>query len=401
MESSSQAQSTVQSGRLAQSWKLAAMIFAIGIPLGGATIGAALFMFMTPLLIREARRDGKDPWGALAAPLLALATVSAVSSILGEAPRGGLLFSLGLLVLGGASLLGGRRIARDAHFVRRAFLPALLISAVAISAYVLYQSFGLDIRRTTGLTSYTNRMGTLLMFSGILGVGYLLSLKGRNRWLAVPYGIWVAVAMSTTLSRAAWLGGLVGAAILALRWPRRGLVFLLVALLAGGGLLASQPAWQARFLSTFNMERNMDRLEMWDASVRIFADHPLLGIGPTGFPAVAPEYIERENWRRHATPHNFVLTVAAEMGLAGLLALAWLGLRVARAIGALWRRGDPLSWGLAAALLALVVNDLFGQGFYTSQVGAVLWVTLGLVDGWCDGRAAEPGDGAVQPAAAT
>lgn len=303
--------------------------------------------------------------------------------------------------MGGSSLLAGRQIARDADFVRQAFLPAMAISAVAISAYVLYQYFGLHIHRTTGLTSYTNRMGTLLMFSAILGVGYFFSLTGRGRWLALPYGLFVVLAMSTTLSRAAWLGALAGVAILTLRWRRKGLVFLLVALLAGGGLFASQPAWRARFLTTFNVERNMDRLEMWDASVRIFADHPLLGIGPTRFPEVAPAYIERDNWRRHATPHNFVLTVGVEMGLAGLLVLAWLGIRTARAIGVLWRLGDAFSWGLAAALLALLVNDLFGQGFFTSQVGAVLWLTLGLVDGWQSRGPDEDVQDNVQPAPAT
>lgn len=401
MESTSRARTTSQQGRLALSWKLTAIIFAIGIPLGGATLGAALSVLIAPLLIREAQRKGEDPWGTLTAPLIALAAVSALSSIFGEAPRGGLLFSLGLLVLGGGSLLVGRRIARDPIFLRRAFLPALVVSTVAISVYVLYQSFGLDIRRTTGLTSYTNRMGTLLMFSGILGLGYLLSLKGRLRWLAMPYGVLVAVAMLTTLSRAAWVGGLVGAVILAFRRPRQGLVLLLVALLAGGALLGTQPAWQARFLSIFNVQRNMDRLEMWDASVRIFADHPILGIGPTSFPSIAPEYIERQDWRLHATPHNFVLTVAAEMGLAGLLALVWLGARVSRALAVLWRQRDPLRWGLGAALLALVVNDLFGQGFFTSQVGAVLWLTLGLVDGHQQGPAGEASDSTLQPAAAT
>lgn len=209
MESTSRARTTSQQGRLALSWKLTAIIFAIGIPLGGATLGAALSVLIAPLLIREAQRKGEDPWGTLTAPLIALAAVSALSSIFGEAPRGGLLFSLGLLVLGGGSLLVGRRIARDPIFLRRAFLPALVVSTVAISVYVLYQSFGLDIRRTTGLTSYTNRMGTLLMFSGILGLGYLLSLRGRLRWLAMPYGVLVAVAMLTTLSRAAWVGGFI------------------------------------------------------------------------------------------------------------------------------------------------------------------------------------------------
>lgn len=386
MDSSDLAQHASHTRRFAATWKVAALIFAAGIPLGWATIGAVLFVFIAPLIIHNSSKHGENPWGSLAIPLLALGTVSAMSSVLSGAPTGGLLFSLGLLLVGGSSLIAGRHIARDAHFLRGAFLPTLVVSAIAISAYVLYQYFGLHMRRTTGLISYTNRMGTLLMFSGILGVGYLLGLKGRTRWLALPYGILLAVAMSTTLSRAAWLGSLVGTVILALRWPRQGLAFLLVALLAGSGLLASQPVWQARFLSTFSMEGNMDRLEMWEASVKIFMDHPLAGIGPTRFPAVAPEYIEKENWWPHATPHNFFLTVAAELGLAGMFALAWLGIRTAREIRALWRRGDPLSWGMVAALVALIVNDFFGQGFYTSQVGAVLWLTLGLVDGWHEGR---------------
>lgn len=47
----------------------------------------------------------------------------------------------------------------------------------------------------------------------------------------------------------------------------------------------------------------------------------------------------------------------------------------------LWHQRDPFAVGLAASLVALFVNDLFGQGFFTSQIGSVLWFTLGMLSG--------------------
>lgn len=369
-----------------RAWKMAALVFAMAIPIGGVTVGAALFVLTAPLMIREARQQGVSPWGNLGAPLIGLVAVSALSALFGEATTDGLLFSLGLFLIGGASLLGGYRVAREPAFLTRVILPALVLSTVFVSCVVLYQYFGMGMRRATGLISYTNRTGTLLMFSGILGLGYLLSLKGWARWSAAPYIALVSIAMSTTLSRAAWIAGLVGAVFLALRRPRRGLAILLITLIVGGALMAFQPAWLARFQSTFNLERNMDRLIMWDAASEIFLDHPILGIGPTAFPLVAPDYVKRDQWETHATPHNIVFSIAAGMGMAGLLALGWLLVRSGRLGLDLWRRADPVSLGVTAAVVALFVNDLFGQGFYTSQVGAVLWFALGMLGGRAEVR---------------
>src|SRR5690554_7765060 len=81
-----------------------------------------LFRSLAPLLIREAQRKGEDPWGTLTAPLIALAAVSALSSIFGEAPRGGLLFSLGLLVLGGRSEEHTSELQSRPHLVCRLLL---------------------------------------------------------------------------------------------------------------------------------------------------------------------------------------------------------------------------------------------------------------------------------------
>jgi len=68
-----------------------------------------------------------------------------------------------------------------------------------------------------------------------------------------------------------------------------------------------------------------NRIVLFRAAESMFADHPLLGVGTSGFEALAPRYMspdEVEAW-----PHNAFLQAAAEFGVVGLgITLALLAL---------------------------------------------------------------------------
>ena len=120
--------------------------------------------------------------------------------------------------------------------------------------------------------------------------------------------------------------------------------------------------FQERFVEQTVQEQYLSgRTDIWAAALRLFADHPVAGAGLDGFYGLigvnqAVEY-----------PHNYVLAVAAEGGLAGLGLLTTsvvLWTRVVRGGGA-----RPQITGLAvAAAVFVALSGLFSGDYYDSRL---------------------------------
>src|SRR5690606_37253685 len=68
-----------------------------------------------------------------------------------------------------------------------------------------------------------------------------------------------------------------------------------------------------------------ERMAHWQAGWRMFADHPVAGVGGGNFNERYDEYFVREQFqftRGHA--HNFYIHTLAETGVVGLAAYLWL-----------------------------------------------------------------------------
>jgi len=69
------------------------------------------------------------------------------------------------------------------------------------------------------------------------------------------------------------------------------------------------------------------RWQYWQASAKMYADHPLAGVGPGNFSQYYPRYKPAEAIESVADPHNFVLSVLTEygpLGLIGFLAMIFI-----------------------------------------------------------------------------
>lgn len=102
---------------------------------------------------------------------------------------------------------------------------------------------------------------------------------------------------------------------------------LLVCAAVGAALLIADPVLADRLMSVFTkMDTSMEmRLALWESSVAMIMDHPLLGIGWGSFLKVYPEYDFYINNAAtemfHA--HNLYLHYAAEIGVIGAAAYFW------------------------------------------------------------------------------
>ena len=116
-----------------------------------------------------------------------------------------------------------------------------------------------------------------------------------------------------------------------------------------------------------------DRSRRVEITLEVVRDHPIAGVGIGSQPAASRARSERggpeENFVSHTTP----LTIAAELGLLGLLLYLLLLAGAARTFWEVWRRYQALGLALAAVLLALAVHSLFYSGFLEDPV---TWVAL-------------------------
>jgi putative inorganic carbon (HCO3(-)) transporter len=188
--------------------------------------------------------------------------------------------------------------------------------------------------------------------------------------------LWAGLFFSFSQSSfVALVAGVLGA--IALSWERRSVVALgiaVVALLAAGFVV---PSVRAEILDNTDRATG-NRSSLVREGLRIAADHPLGGVGLGGFKSA---YGERVGFRAadpaRAASHNTPVTVAAELGVPGLLLFAWL---VTTALWLPFRRASRSFAGRASlcfglALLAILVHSLFYNAFFEDPMS---WGLIGL-----------------------
>jgi putative inorganic carbon (HCO3(-)) transporter len=222
----------------------------------------------------------------------------------------------------------------------------------------------------------------------------------RSRWLkvaALGCAALAAIATALTFSRGAALAaGIIVLAMVALRYIRLSHLVAAVALIAV--VLIAVPAYGARLSSlgelgtllsdepagTGTDNSLLSRATENLTALRVFADHPILGVGPGQFPDYYRAYANEIGVSVRAADrqaHNLYLGIAAETGVLGLT--AFLGavavtlFQLARARArALASRPDlaAMAAGFMLALVAYLASGLFLHLSYARYY----WLVLAL-----------------------
>ena len=132
-------------------------------------------------------------------------------------------------------------------------------------------------------------------------------------------------------------------------------------------------------LDTSVRRATSDRSRRVELTARVFTEHPIAGVGIGSQPLATQQQSERSgpkpNFVSHATP----VTVAAELGVIGLLAYVALLVSAAYLVEAVRRRDAALGLTLEASLLALFVHSLFYSGFFEDPI---TWFALAVAAGY-------------------
>jgi O-antigen ligase len=209
------------------------------------------------------------------------------------------------------------------------------------------------------------------------------ALSGRQ-WVWLPAGI-VGLALVLTFSTGGWLGALAGTLVVLAVLGRQRLTFRVGAAAASGLVLVSGLAIAGILPERLNPLRQTGgfRLDLWQSSLEMVRDHPLLGIGLDNFAYAYQAYLREgavaEPNLSH--PHNWVLHMWLELGLLGLVAFGWLVLRFWRNVSAALNQTES-RWvvaGAAGAMADLLVHGFIDNSYFLVDLAFVFWLCLALV----------------------
>ena len=360
--------------------------------------------------------------------LLAFVLVSALSTFAAER-HDVALYEFRTVILGSALYYG---LLRATPLDRRSIwriVDFFLLGALAVAAIGLYQY----ITRTDLITAeegvarihsvYGSPNNLALYLGRALPIAVAVALIGglsATRSGHPPRGaalrpilyafaaLILGYAIFLTRTRGALLLGVpVSLALIVILWlGRRGVIAVGAAITAG---LASLPLLSRlpRFGDALNFGSGTSffRVKLWVSALRMFRDHPLLGVGPDNFLyQYRSRYILPEAWQdpNLSHPHNIALDYLSRLGLLGFATGLWIHLAFWRTAIYTYRRlkmahpspvgnvadggraGDgghllPLCIGLMASVADMLAHGLVDHSFFLVDLAFAFCLMLALM----------------------
>ena len=228
--------------------------------------------------------------------------------------------------------------------------------------------------------------GGLKMIVCLLIVPFLLHGKTPRKikiWFSFLF-VPPFLALLLTNTRSSWVGFLLGFVVLSFL-KNKYLFFVLVLFLALFFLFA--PARQinrAKSIIDPSDLTNHTRLVMWSTGMKIFADHPLLGIGDSDVHEVYVQYKSPDDPEGGGHLHNNYVQLLVTLGLVGFSVVAVMLAKVLMVEYAVFKKtaadwlAGSVALGAFAAFIGFLANGFFEWNFGDHEIMVFVWFTVGL-----------------------
>jgi O-antigen ligase len=333
---------------------------------------AGLFLF------RYASTEGR--WLTLINVVIGVAVASAVFGIIRQTTQHKLGFGLSLL---------------PAHSGYAQFINK--------NHFALLMEMGLGLCLGMILGGARKREQALIYLAALLPVWTALVLSGsRGGLVAMLAQVTAAVLLFSAVGPKARSTEVISrVANIAGSWPLR--LVLLVVLISGvvigtlwmgGDQLATRLEESHRQLTADNTgsRQGVSRNEIWRVTLRMFAAHPIFGVGMGGYWAAVPQFHDASGTMRPQEAHNDYLELLASGGLFGLGIAIWFGMAALRRTRENLRSPNRFRraacFGAAVGIVGVAVHGLVDFGLHM-MVNALIFTTL-LVIATSKPRWAEP-----------
>lgn len=278
----------------------------------------------------------------------------------------------------------------------------VLGSAVPVMLYGFYQYlFGVDIAvlewvdgeqfpdlkvRVFSTLQNPNLLAGFLVMMMALACGLGCKVRqASRRLLFLLLFVLLGICLGLTYSRGAWVSVAFVVGLYGVLYNKKALWLLILIPI---GLFLAQDAFTERLMSIFNPTDTSStlRIALWESTLAMIADNPVLGIGWGAYWLVYPQYDffiqDAATTIFHA--HNMYLNIAAEIGIPGLtvfllimcghIRTAWLMINT---VNEGWPAG--LLLGLISALAGLAVSGFTDFIMFNVQMSMLFWLFNALI----------------------
>lgn len=243
-----------------------------------------------------------------------------------------------------------------------------------------------DVRRIRVFYGSPNNLALIL--GRAIPIALALALVARRSaatWIGV---VLMIISMALTFSVGGWVATVI--AVFAVLWlsARQKIA---IALLAGALVLVAVSLMAGpgqRISSHFSLAEGTTglRISLWQSSVAMALDHPIIGVGPDNFIHHYDEtYRLPEAWREPnlSHPHNLVLDFWLSAGLLGLASLAMLIAGWVRYLAPRlnFASGDGRTYaaGIAATGLYTVSHGLIDNSYFLIDLALWTWLMSAIL----------------------
>lgn len=153
------------------------------------------------------------------------------------------------------------------------------------------------------------------------------------------------------------------------------MIFTLVVMVAGGvfwvgsdKLVASLEASREEFSDTDETREGVKRAQVWRATMRMFEDNPIAGVGLGGYWAEIPRYHQASGVMTPQQAHNDYLEILSSGGFIGVAIVVWFGVLVWRKIRTNLAQPDrflrAVCFAAVIAIIGVGVHSLVDFGLH-------------------------------------
>ncbi|MDF1588099.1 MAG: O-antigen ligase family protein [Gammaproteobacteria bacterium] len=319
------------------------------------------------------------------------------------------------------NVLGSLRFYFAGLFIiNRLSSPSHLWLGIGIAAILAFWSFDAWVQLLLGKDLFGLASHSVNRISGIFGKYAMLGLmiipfmgaaivaiqEKSNILYTSIFSLFIASAILISGDRSAWISLFAGIVIFLVFFrpksfaiTRKQLMLIILGVTVTIGAVINTPQFKSRLdnsllafhggYQSLNQASSL-RLPIWETAIRIFADHPINGVGARGFRYAYPDYAndndlfvdftlprEKQTGQTHA--HQIVLEFMSDTGMIGLLGYI-VGLSI---IFFKWRllaqtSQSTISTGYIVSLLAILFPLNSHLSFYSSNWAQVVWFIVAL-----------------------
>lgn len=285
-------------------------------------------------------------------------------------------------------------------------IAALLSSSTIVAIIGIYQHYSgtaLTIWQDSDMFENTGRITSTFDNPNVLAEYLIMCLPlivalfvYKSGWLSkISSGVMIALvglALVYTMSRGAWLGGIIGLLIFLVIISKRALAICILGVLCVPLLPFVLPDnIIRRFTSIGNLADSSTayRVNIWKGCIKMFADHfkSGIGVGKDAFALVYPSY-SLAGIESAPHSHNLYLQIGIELGIIGLVAFLCVILLMViynftfyvneKQMYKPARKYKLYSAAALCGVMAVLAQGMTDYVWYNYRIFLLFWLLLGL-----------------------